>query len=245
MVTHVRLDTWSYSLGMCVPVNILLPDTLPTGQDLPKVLYLLHGLSDDETCWHRRTLVERHIDGKGLCVVMPAGHRSFYTDLPGGMKYFTYIAEELPQIIGKFFRVSDKREDTFICGNSMGGYGSVKAALRYPEKYGIAVTLSGVLTDIKEYPGVFPEYEYVFGKELSATEDPMKLLEAHACDLQPKILQFCGKSDFLYDSNVAFFEKAQELGYDISYFESEGTHEWGYWNDTLRLAIDMLCPCEE
>lgn len=242
MVSYVKLSTWSNNLKMCVPIDIMLPDTLPEGQEKAKVLYLLHGLSDDETCWGRRTALERYIDCRGLCVVMPAGHRSFYTDISGGADYFSYISQELPQIIKKFFNVSSKREDTFIGGVSMGGYGCIKAALRCPEQYSVAVPISGVLTDVKEYPWVFPEYESVFGQTMSPQEDPMQLLELCSCGLQPKILQFCGKDDFLHRANIEFFEKAQELGYDISYFEDEGAHGWDYWDKTIRLIVDMLCP---
>ena len=62
-------------------------------------LYLLHGLSDDHTIWMRRTAIERYASNYGICVVMPRADKSFYTDMKYGMKYYTYITEELPQFI--------------------------------------------------------------------------------------------------------------------------------------------------
>lgn len=245
MISYVKLSTWSTCLGMCVPVDIMLPDALPQGQEKAKVLYLLHGLSDDETCWGRRTNLERYIDGRGLCVVMPAAHRSFYTDFPNGMRYWQYVSEELPDIIKRFFNVSQRREDTFAGGISMGGYGSMKLALRHPERYSVVISISGALTDMKAFPEVLSvsEYEHIFGHNLSPADDVLQLLDNCAdSERKPRILQFCGQSDFFEPINVSFFEKAQELGYDISYFEEEGNHGWPYWDRMISLAIDMLCP---
>lgn len=89
-------------------------------------LYLLHGLSDDHTIWLRRTSIERYVASMGLAVVMPAVHRSFYTDMDKGYRYWTFISEELPALARSFFPLSDKREDNFAAGLSMGGYGAFK-----------------------------------------------------------------------------------------------------------------------
>ena len=96
------------------------------------MLYLLHGLSDDDTIWLRRTSIERYVAPLGLAVVMPQVHRSFYTDEAYGGRYWTFLSEELPELVGAFFRVSQAREDTFVAGLSMGGYGALKWALRQP-----------------------------------------------------------------------------------------------------------------
>lgn len=98
------------------------------------VLYLLHGLSDDHTIWHRRTSIERYVSALGLAVVMPNVGKSFYTDMANGGNYFTFITEELPTLVQSYFPVSAKREDNFIAGLSMGGYGAFKVALSCPEK---------------------------------------------------------------------------------------------------------------
>ena len=100
-----------------------------------KVLYLLHGLSDDASAWQRYSCVETLATAYGLVVVMPSAGRSFYIDQPNGQGYFTYLTEELPHYLADVFGLAPRREDTFIAGNSMGGHGAFKAALLHPELY--------------------------------------------------------------------------------------------------------------
>ncbi len=111
----------------------------------PPVLYLLHGLSDDDTIWLRRTSIERYVAEFGLAVVMPQVHRSFYLDGEYTGAYWTFVAEELPALVAGFFRVSQAREDTFVAGLSMGGYGAMLHALRQPGRFAAAASLSGAL----------------------------------------------------------------------------------------------------
>ena len=106
------------------------------------MLYLLHGLSDDDTIWLRRTSIERYVAPLGLAVVMPQVHRSFYTDEAHGNRYWTFLSEELPELVHHFFRLSRRREDTFVAGLSMGGYGALKWALREPERFAAAASMS-------------------------------------------------------------------------------------------------------
>ena len=73
------------------------------------MLYLLHGLSDDDTIWLRRTSIERYVAQLGLAVVMPQVHRSFYTDEHYGGAYWTFLSEELPALVGSWFTVSQRR----------------------------------------------------------------------------------------------------------------------------------------
>lgn len=131
-MAHLRCEFFSESMGLSTSMTVILPQqttgqigmTGQVGDDPPPVLYLLHGLSDDDTIWLRRTSIERYVADRGLAVVMPAVHRSFYTDEVYGGKFWTFVSEELPALVSEFFRVSDRREDTFVAGLSMGGYGA-------------------------------------------------------------------------------------------------------------------------
>ena len=107
------------------------------------MLYLLHGLSDDHTAWLRYTSIERYATARGLAVVMPAVHRSFYADEAHGHAYWHFVSEELPAIVAAFFRLSERREDTFVAGLSMGGYGALKLGLHHPERFAAVASLSG------------------------------------------------------------------------------------------------------
>ena len=123
----IQCDFFSESLGFSTSMNVILPQP---ARERYRVLYLLHGMSDDHTIWCRRTSIERYVDPLGLAVVMPAVHRGYYTDMAAGYRYWTFISEELPALARSFFPLSHKREDTFVAGLSMGGYGAFKLALR-------------------------------------------------------------------------------------------------------------------
>ena len=116
---------FSESLGMAVHCMALLPHARE-GETLPKrqTLYLLHGYGDSYTSWIRKTNLERYAAHHNLAVIMPDAQKSAYTDMTHGGKFFTYIADELPGKMRAFLPLSERREDTFIAGFSMGGYGA-------------------------------------------------------------------------------------------------------------------------
>src|SRR3954452_11495359 len=151
----LRCDFFSDVLEVGTSMTVLLPQAgegqigvtgaRPDPEAGFPVLYLLHGLSDDSTAWLRYTSIERYAAPLGLAVVMPDVQRSFYADEAHGAAYWTFLSEELPEVVGSFFRVSDRREDTFVAGLSMGGYGALKWALRAPERFAAAAVLSGAV----------------------------------------------------------------------------------------------------
>lgn len=77
-------------------------------------LWLLHGATDDQTTWQRRTTIERYVAPLGIAVVMPSAHLSSYTDMAHGGAFYTYIVEELPVLMRQFFPLSEKREDNYV-----------------------------------------------------------------------------------------------------------------------------------
>src|SRR5512136_2225247 len=134
----LHIDHVPETVKVNLPLYIILPDPGKMGE-VPvakrKVLYLLHGLSDDASAWQRYTSIETVANAYGLVVVMPSVGRSFYIDQPNGQLYFTYLMEELPHYLSDVFDLAPRREDAFIVGLSMGGYGAFKAALLHPERF--------------------------------------------------------------------------------------------------------------
>lgn len=129
----MNIEYYSKVLDMEWGVTVLYPDasrvTEPDCTDIP-VLYLLHGMSGNQNSWLKRTNVERLLRGTNLIVIMPNTSNGWYTDTQYGYNYYTALAEELPQVMKRFFpNMTSKREKTFIAGLSMGGYGSFKLAL--------------------------------------------------------------------------------------------------------------------
>lgn len=214
-----------------------------SGADHHPTLWLLHGMSDDDSIWLRRTSIERYVAPLGLAVVMPQVHRSFYTDMDKGLRYWTFVSEELPDLARSFFPLSDRRDDNFVAGLSMGGYGAFKLALRHPERYRAAASLSGALNRAKDEPAR-EELTWVFGnKPIRGTEnDLLWLLEqvAKSAGPKPMLYQCCGTEDFLYEDNQVFKTHAEATDLDYTYEEGPGTHEWGYWDAKIQDVLAWL-----
>ena len=130
-MTHATIRLFADTLGKFTQCEVLLPDRPQPGRPVP-ALYLLHGLSDDDTVWMRRTAIERCAGNRYLAVVMPDGDRSFYSDMIDGSRYFAYVTDELPRLMEATFPLSRERQGRFVAGLSMGGWGAFKAALNLP-----------------------------------------------------------------------------------------------------------------
>ncbi|MBO4630376.1 MAG: esterase family protein [Lentisphaeria bacterium] len=247
---------FSEALSLSVTVNVLLPQQTASQIGLKgvansegaPVLYLLHGLSDDESIWLRRTSIERYATQYGLAVIMPNGGRSYYADMFHGGKYWTYISEELPRVMQSFFRFSTRREDTFAAGLSMGGYGAMKLALHCPEKFAAAASLSGALDPLhllELMPDRKEEFECMFG-DLDQFKGSFNDLFAQAerCKQEnrilPKLFLTCGTEDGLYCDTTAFRDHLEKLGIEFTYDDCKGTHEWGLWDRKIQEVIRWL-----
>lgn len=217
-----------------------------------RTLYLLHGHSDDHTAWQRWTSIERYVEGLNLAVVMPAVNLSFYTDMVHGGRYGQFISEEVPAIVRDLFPLSSAREDNFVAGLSMGGYGAFKLALTYPERYAAAASLSGAL-DIREVVGSNKEgndeawlagMRNVFGDlgKVPGSEHDLFVLaeEVAKGQIKPRLYQCCGTEDFLYADNLRFRDALNKLPLDLTYEEGPGEHVWGYWDQMIQKVLAWM-----
>lgn len=225
---------------MMTSFNVSIPQNI--SGDMP-VLYLLHGLSDNHSAWLRRSNVDLYAEQAGIAVVMPEVQRSFYTDMTHGLKYFRYIAEELPEICRGIFRFSGRREDNFIAGLSMGGYGAMKTALTYPDRFIAAASFSGALDirsrfhDTKDLMSV--DECYAISRGVVLPKDDLFHLASDMAEKgdYPDIYITCGLSDFLYEDNKRFRAHLDSLSIPYSYEEWEGEHNWFFWDESIRRAI--------
>ncbi len=237
----IRLDHTPETTKVNTPLNIILPGPgQMKGKPVRerKVLYLLHGLSDDASAWQRFSNIEMLAVDYGLVVVMPSVGRSFYTDMPNGQAYFSYLTEELPQYLKDVFGLDPKREDTLVAGLSMGGYGAMKCALLHPEKFKAAASFSGVLSVamIQNDPDDprHAEFSQLFGdldKVQGSQHDPAVWLKQAA--IRPEALPYlyisCGRQDDLYPLSKMFFAACQSAGIQAEYHEEDAQHEWYFW----------------
>ena len=250
----IHCNFYSDVLEISTAMYVILPENTKTqiGMEgkterlVHPTLYLLHGLSDDYTIWQRRSSIERYASNFGLAVVMPAVNRSFYCDMVQGYKYWTFVSEELIKKARSFFPLSDKREDNFVAGLSMGGYGAFKLGLSYPEKFCAAASLSGAM-DIMQFKdsGNDREFELIFGREKQikgSKHDLFRLLEEikKSPGLKPKLYQCCGTEDFLYKDNISFKKLCEKSGLDYTFEEEPGTHNWEYWDLKIKRVLEWL-----
>jgi len=248
----INCDFFAESLSLSTSMTVIIPQQTRSqigmtgsaaGPAGAPVLYLLHGLSDDHTIWLRRTSIERYVAPLGLAVVMPAVNRSFYADEVHGNAYWTFLSEELPELVAEFFHVSRRRADTFVAGLSMGGYGAFKWALRQPERFAAAASLSGALDLMalaERDEGGDPLLRNVFGGPPGPGDDLLALLRAATPGELPALHVSCGTDDFLYEDNRAFLRAAADAGVECTVDLRPGEHEWGFWDEEIRTVLDWL-----
>ena len=241
-MAHMKLTIKSGQLGKQTNVNILLPDCLKKGKKLP-VLYLLHGLSDNETGWMTLTSIGRYAtNDREMITVMPNGDKSFYCDIPNFGNYFSYITEELPEHIEAMLPAADNRENRFIAGLSMGGYGALKAALTYPDRYAAAAAFSPV-ADVRDFGKNFPDIQKSVLDLLPDIDSQDLFMLSEKCEksaVKPKIYHWCGFGDFMYERNLAFSHHMKNLDFDYTYSETEGAHEWCKWDKQIEKALEFF-----
>jgi len=250
----IHCDFFSHVLDLSTSMVVILPQPAEASKQraanrkIP-TLYLLHGLSDDHTIWQRRTSIERYVESWNLAVVMPDVHRSYYTDMAKGNRYWSFIQQELPAIARALFPLSPARKDNFVAGLSMGGYGAFKLALSFPERFSYAASLSGALDILADYNDPDPEWQ----AELKTIFGPARRAAGSANDLfhlakkvaaadgpKPHLYQWCGWDDSLYDENVRFRQHVEKLGLELTYEEGPGDHEWGVWDRQIQRVLEWL-----
>lgn len=216
------------------------------------VLWLLHGLERDHTCWMRYSGIERYAVVHRLAVVMPNVERSFYKNIPKGPQYETFIREELPWVARSFFPLSTKREENFLAGVSMGGYGAFLLALTEPERYAAAVSISGPLdlpacfeyltdeTPLTKEEGLhlFSDVKKVKGSPYDLITLGRKAIKAHK--KIPRLYCCCGTEDYLYENNKSFLKQAGRIGLKTTYQEGSGDHTWDFFDQYLGKGMQWI-----
>ena len=200
----------------------------------------------------RRTSVERYAADKGIAIVMPAAHLSFYADMKLGFKYWTFISQELPKICHDLFpQLSEAPEKTFAAGLSMGGYGAFKLGLALPESFRAVASLSGAV-DVaalmdrmkNQNPEGLSGFEYIYGDSPIAGSDNDLFALAGMAKAEgkklPKLYQWCGKQDLLYEGNIRLRDYLQKMGADITYEEADGDHQWKYWDSGIERVLGWI-----
>jgi|LSQX01.1.fsa_nt_gb putative tributyrin esterase len=246
---------FSPTLGMQTEMNVILPQAVSSrGDGKFPVLFLYHGMSDDCSIWLRRTSIERYAEGKGLAIVMPTAGLSWYVNqkcMGNFGRYFDFFSQELPQTVRTLFpQISADREDNFVAGLSMGGYGAFNMGINASENFSAAASLSGAVDmafrskeKLQDDPNPYwtdifgNEEEFLGGKfDLAARAEWLKKSGKPI----PRFYMWCGTEDFLYAQNLSMKARLNKLGFDLTYEESEGNHSWVYWDRKIRTVLEWL-----
>ena len=253
-----RGDIKCKSLQRRTSISVILPaDNIHFLQDTEEVvpqpyktLYLLHGLYGSDDIFLANTSIQKFAEDHGIAIVIPCGENSFYVDNEKAHAYYgEYVGQELLDITRNIFPLSDKREDTFIAGFSMGGYGAIRNGLKYHENFSkigmISPALitddiagygddSNVLRSRGFYESIFGDLDEVEGSDM----DPKYLIEN--CPDIPDIYMACGIDDFLFRKSADFYMYLRETGVDATFVGDEGEHTWEFCDKYIKEFIKTL-----
>lgn len=257
-----QVNFFSRSLHRQVTINAIIPvgkfhmPGMPEREKTPfKTLYLLHGIFGNYTDWLTRTRIAQWAETRNLAVIMPSGENSFYVDHEkSGALYGDYFGRELVEVTRELFPLSNKREDTFIAGLSMGGYGAVRTGLKYHETFSAIAGLSSGFVLESSVNATYESasivrnrgyFESVFGdldKLLGSDKDPKALIQLlKTSDAKiPQIYLSCGTEDFLLEHNRDYHQFLVENEVPHEYIEGPGAHTWEYWDEYILKVLDWL-----
>ena len=252
-MAFLQMTYFSRELAKTTRMNLFLPEY--TNGPL-KVLWLLHGWSEDCTAWQRFSSMERYTDPLQMAVVMPDAHLSFYNDMAHGPKYLTHIACELPEMVSRMFPISRKREDNYIAGLSMGGYGAMKIALTFPEQYAGAgcFSASNIAAEFAKKDSKLrmdnPQWrgwmDDIYGEEFDhlagSKQDLFLLGDKILAEGKPApVIYHCiGTEDGGYESAQKmrrYFEGKEGNPFQYLYSEGPGQHDWRFWDAHIEECL--------
>jgi len=240
----------SASLQRDMHYRVLLPRDYEKGGRFP-VLYLLHGLYGDYLNWDTRTGLENYARDLRLLIVMPDADDSWYTNsatVPAD-KFEDYIAKDLISEVDAKYQTMRDRSARAVAGLSMGGYAAVKLALKYPDLFAFAGSLSGALNAAQNLDALRPEFRAklleVFGSEGNRTRaenDVFLLLDAPHQTPYPYFYLACGTADFFLDTNRVFVRELSSRKIAYEYHETSGAHAREYWDSALQPSAPFRSP---
>jgi putative tributyrin esterase len=250
-VVTLKLD--SKLMGREMPYRVIIPADYKTRSDARYgVLYLLHGLTGHFDNWTDKTRVADYALKHRFIIVTPEGNNGWYTDsatVPND-KYESYLIKELIPEIEKRYRTISNRDNRYVAGLSMGGYGAVKLGLKYPAMFSVVGSFSGAF-GATGYTG--PDGG-VIGKSLAAVFGPadsetrkandvfhiVKQLTPEQMKSLPFIYQSCGTEDFVFGNNRDFVALLTEKKVPHEYRQHPGGHTWGFWDEHVREFLDVV-----
>ncbi len=257
-MAEINVSFYSQSLIRPVSFEMYIPNDLRSQEENPhynrkcKTVFVLNGYSGWGRGWDK---LYQNAEKYNLALVFPSGENSFYLDSQStACKYGTFVGSELVSYIRKTFGLCLTKEDTFISGLSMGGFGALHTGLAYPDTFGKIVALSSALI-VHQIAGMKPNqenpvanyyyYRNCFGDLdhlLESDNNPevlVKNLQQKGKTL-PDIYIACGTEDFLIEDNRRFCQFLIDQNVKVKYIESKGDHNMDFWNEYFAKGFAWL-----
>jgi len=238
----------SVSLNRDMQYRVILPASIAAGQKLP-VVYLLHGGGGGFRDWSNYSDVSNWAE-HGLILVMPEGGDSYYTNAVKRPedRFEDYIVKDLISEVEAKFPVKIGRSSRAIVGVSMGGFGAIKLALKYPDLFVFAGGLSSAL-DVPSRPfsikriSQWRGHRAIFGAWQGHTQhenDPYLL--ANSADVARATYMFlsCGEQEGLLPANRRFAALLAHRKFPYEFHSGLGNHDWNQWNGWLTILFQSL-----
>ncbi len=249
-MAFLQIDCKSASLQRRVHLNVFLPSDVPGAAAPYPSLYLLHGIFGSSVSWVTSSCVQRYAEERKLCVVMPDGENGFYLDHPETLNLFSsWVGKELVEVTRAMLPLSHRREDTYLGGFSMGGYGALRNGLLYADTFGAILAFSSalILSEVErkaaQGPGADPSYmRAMFGNLSRLTDtdlDPAFLARRLVEDGRPlpRMYLSCGEQDSLLEANRDFARALEQMGADFTFRTAPGGHDWDFWEQEIRYVL--------
>jgi S-formylglutathione hydrolase FrmB len=239
----ITMKHGSRALEMGKHVYVYIPEKkAPLGGF--KTLYLLHGYFGDYTDWIYTSHLISYAEKYDLVIVMPDGGNSYYVNHPKGLLYHDYITIDLRVRIEETFHVSTKKQDRYIAGLSMGGFGALYLGLHHPELYSKIGALSPVV-ELEKMQDHFIKgervyhFETLFGKE-TVKDSHLDLYHVLRNGTEQALWLSCGESDFLIEENRRFHQFLKDQKIAHMYHFKQGSHDWNYWDQEIQEVLKFM-----
>jgi len=170
-----------------------------------------------------------------MIIVCPDGKNSWYINSQSS-NYASYIGLELPLFIDSVYNTIRNRKFRAITGLSMGGAGAIYLSIQYPEVFGFAGSMSGVL-DLVPLKNSAALTKVIGDTAVSVIEKYSDLQLISKADTSVKYIIDCGVGDSFIKSNRHFHERMLSLGIPHDYTERPGGHTWDYWRNAIEYQL--------
>jgi len=241
----------SESLDRVMKYRVWVPAGYFSGAKKYPVLYLLHGWAGDETNWSTLTKLTKYAEDLPVIVVMPDAGNSWYVD-SGSVaqnKFEAYLVHDLVAEVDQNWRTVPTREGRAIAGLSMGGYGALKEALKHPEMFQVAASLSGAFNAAspeltRGRSDLRPSLNDAFGPEHSEARvknDLYALAQKADTKATPYLYVDCGNQDDTFlTPNRKLVSILSQRKFAYEYHEFPGEHNWQYWDERLPAVLSFV-----